>query len=220
MTKVDTSWSYIWSNKWNLYIEMCTCLQVSKLKDIISFLLNYFSNWASKFSKSLFFIEQEPVDFGILVLSLDFMWLSAQWALISLVMKVLRHGSWPRWGRRHLQRVQEPCEDPWILAFLESYGALGEKLCGQCNDLLDQWLPHRQATGCLSGQCDSVLSDVVVIDTRAPLLPLLFNLYTTEVRRCLHSLYGSKRRWWWWWWGYWGLQIPTSGDRQQNGLEI
>lgn len=72
---------------------MCTCLQVSKLKDILSFLVKYFSNWASKFYKSLFFIEQEPVNFGILVLSLDFKWLSAQLALISQVMKVLRgHG--------------------------------------------------------------------------------------------------------------------------------
>lgn len=51
-------------------------------------------------------------------------------------------------------------------------------------------------TGCLSGQCDSVLSDVVVNDTGAPLLPFLFSLYTTEGRRCLHSHYGSKRRWW------------------------
>lgn len=190
--------------------------------------MKYFSNRAPKFLKYLFFIEQEPVNFGILLLSLDFMWLSAQLALISQVMKVLRDGSWPRWGRRFLDPLQVAfhphlgIDDAainaaiciWVadhyaslwgrIAFLESHSAfdtiqllpLGEKLCGQCNDLLGQWLPHRQATGRVSGQCDSVLSDVVVNDTGAPLLPFLFSLYTTEGRRCLHSHYGSKRRWW------------------------
>lgn len=82
------------------------CLQVSKLKDILSFLWKYFSSWASKFSKSLFFIKQEQVNFSILVLSLDFLWLSAQLALTSQVMKGLRDGSWPRWGRRFLDPLQ------------------------------------------------------------------------------------------------------------------
>lgn len=119
------------------------------------------------------------------------MWLSACLSLISQVMKVLRDGSCPRRGRRFLDPLQVAFHPHlgsndaainaaiciWVslcitvrITFLQSHSTfntipllpLGEKLCGQCNDLLDQRLPHRQATGCLSGQCDSVLSDVVV----------------------------------------------------------
>lgn len=216
----------MWLDDYNYEGVKSTCLQVSTLKDILSFLVKYFSNWASKFLKSLFHWTRASklwhlgTEFGFHVAVCPFtphIWSDEgpeRRVLAQMRPEVpgpfavcLSPSSRNRWCCYKCCDMHLGGGSLWItmrIAFLESHSAfdtiqllpLGEKLCGQCNDLLDQWLPHRQATGCVSGQCDSVLSDVVVSDTGAPLLPFLFSLYTTEGRRCLHSYYGSKKRWW------------------------